>query len=131
MFPMQTAPHGFDNFCTPSLQDVPHNAVMDGRAQPAGSCSSSITSQLCSRLWKRNVSPQTKHSAPDQLHTLPCRHTGSPCQPAAPAFPSCCPQPAISGGSAHPSAGRSLRAVPQVRLRPHCLPLSYRVTHHP
>lgn len=66
------------------------------------------------------MSPQTRRSDTDQLHPLPCRQKGVP--PARQwLLPSlhAAPQPVISGGSAHASVGRSLRAV---RLHPLCLP---------
>lgn len=123
---MQTAPYvrfyGFDNFCTLSLQDVSCDAALDSRARPARSCSS-ISSQLCARLWKRNMSPQTRHSDPKWLHRLPCRHTGVPlpasgsCLPFTlpPSLPSVGAQPALLLGEASelsPGSGSIRSAFP-------------------
>lgn len=118
---MKTAPHGFGNFSTLSLQDILCDAMIDGIAGPSGSCSS-ISSQLCARLWRRNMRPETRRLHSEQLHPLPCRHTRVPSAsrwllPSPPV-----PKPTITGGSAHPAAGRSLRNVPWVRLHPCCLP---------
>ena len=130
MLPMQTAPHGFDNFCTPSLQDGSCDAMTDGRARPAGNCGS-ISSQLCARLWKRNVSPQTRHSDPDLQYPLPCRHTAVspasrqllPSLLAAPSLPSARAQPALL-------LGKASELSPGSGSIPSAFPLSHRVTHH-
>lgn len=132
MLPMQTAPHGFDNFCTPSLQDISYDAVRQSTASW--------------ELWQQHHLPallktvEEKREPTDQaLSPKPAAHTSLRAHRVPPAsqqlLPSLHAVPSLSSAGAQPTllqgeaSDLSLRtsSIPTAFL----CPIESLVTHEP